>query len=157
MKGVKIMGHKNYTKYSENSEQIKNNEMEIDANKITDITPVNEIPENTEVKEGINIIENPEEPEVITSTGETVDDMAGESNVNPEIPENKEGATAVGTVVKCSKLNVRKEPSKDSDVVCVFSKNYTVTIDLDNSTDDFYKVILPIGEGYCMKNFIEIK
>ena len=116
-----------------------------------------EIPENTEVKEGINIIENPEEPEVITSTGETVDDMAGESNVNPEIPENKEGATAVGTVVKCSKLNVRKEPSKDSDVVCVFSKNYTVTIDLDNSTDDFYKVILPIGEGYCMKNFIEIK
>lgn len=63
-----------------------------------------------------------------------------------------------GTVVGCAKLNVRVAPRSDADVVCVIDKNTEVVVDTDESTDGFYKVFLSSGiEGFCMKEFIEIK
>ena len=63
-----------------------------------------------------------------------------------------------GEVVNCDKLNVRKEANKESDPVCVINKNEEVTITIEDSTEDFYKIITATGiEGYCMKQFINVK
>lgn len=57
-----------------------------------------------------------------------------------------------GTVVKCSKLRVRKTPSLKGEVIGELDKGTKVTI-LNDKSADFYK----IEGGYCMKNFIEIQ
>jgi len=65
----------------------------------------------------------------------------------------------VGSVTKgCAKLNVRKNPSVDAEVVHVLNEGDGFFIDDKNSTWDFYKVQLPslTVEGYCMKKFVEI-
>ena len=85
------------------------------------------------VREPVNVV--PEEPVVETP-----------------IPE------VVGVVTGCSRLNVRAKPDTDASVVCVIPKSSEVTIDESESTEDFYKVCTAAGaEGFCMKEFIELK
>ena len=63
-----------------------------------------------------------------------------------------------GVVVNCNKLNVRKEAKKESEVIVIINKNEQVTVNVTNSTEDFYKVTTATGiEGYCMKQFINVK
>lgn len=72
------------------------------------------------------------------------------------VEEIKQEAT--GKVIDCDRLNVRKEDKKESDVLCIIEKDSEVQINLDESTEEFYKVVTPSGiEGYCMKKFIEVK
>ncbi len=88
-----------------------------------------------------------EENDDILVTPAVVEDV-----IEPEISEPIEGF-----VSGCEKLNVREEPKKDADIVCVIEKDASVIIDVDDSTDSFYKVCTEAGaEGYCMKNFITI-
>lgn len=55
-------------------------------------------------------------------------------------------------------LNVYTRSDTSSEVVCMTYYNSEVEIDLDNSTDDFYKICAASGaEGYCQKEFITIK
>ena len=62
-----------------------------------------------------------------------------------------------GIVTDCVKLNVRKEPNTDAEIVCVIAGATEVAIDEANSTDVFYKVCTAAGiEGYCMKKFITL-
>ena len=62
-----------------------------------------------------------------------------------------------GIVVDCARLNVRKKPNADAEVVCVIGRSTEVMVDEENSTRTFYKVCTEAGvEGYCMKQFIEI-
>lgn len=62
-----------------------------------------------------------------------------------------------GVVVKCTRLNVRKEPTPKADILCTVDANCEVVIDEANSTEDFYKVYTAAGiEGYCVKYFISI-
>ena len=57
-----------------------------------------------------------------------------------------------------NKLNVRKEAKKESEVIVIINKNEQVTVNVTNSTEDFYKVTTATGiEGYCMKQFINVK
>lgn len=70
----------------------------------------------------------------------------------PEISEPIEGF-----VSGCERLNVRKEPKINATIVCVLNKDADVIIDVDESTDSFYKVCTEAGaEGYCKKDFITI-
>lgn len=70
----------------------------------------------------------------------------------------KEAAKIVGYVDNCECLRVRKESNVDSEELCIINKLSKVIIDLNNSTDYFYKVTTSDGvEGYCMKKFITIK
>lgn len=70
----------------------------------------------------------------------------------------EEAVQTVGFVDNCECLRVRKESNVDSEELCIISKLSEVVIDLDNSTDYFYKVKTSEGvEGYCMKKFITIK
>ena len=110
------MGNKNYTKYSDNS---NNNNV---------ITP--ETPAVTT------------EPEVTTEP----------------VTQNDSGTNILAIVTNCTKLNVRKEAKKDAEVVCIINKGTELAVDLYTSTEDFYKVSNSNGvEGYCVKDFIEIK
>lgn len=63
-----------------------------------------------------------------------------------------------GVVTDCSKLRVRKEPSTDAEVLLVINVLSEVTVDMDASTVQFYKVRTDAGvEGFCMKKYIAIK
>lgn len=80
------------------------------------------------------------------------------------IPEEVEATPAeteksiIGIVSSCGKLNVRETPTVGADVVCVVSLSDMVLVDLDQSTDDFYKVTCANGvEGFCMKDYITIQ
>ena len=63
-----------------------------------------------------------------------------------------------GIVEGCEKLNVRKAPNINSEVITVIPKGTNVLIYPDKSTKDFYKVSNDSGNvtfnGYCMKQFI---
>lgn len=84
------------------------------------------------------------------------DQESNESNFLDEI-KNVEDIAVTGIVTSCVKLNVRKEPNKDSDIISVLNQYTEVNIDLTNSTEDFYKITTFDGlDGYCMKRFIAI-
>ena len=72
-------------------------------------------------------------------------------------PEAAPVPPVTGIVANCARLNVRKKPNADAEVVCVIDRSTKVLIDETKSTKNFYKVCAEIGaEGYCMKQFIEI-
>ena len=64
----------------------------------------------------------------------------------------------IGVVTDCLKLNIRKEPNKDSDVVVIVTCLDELKIDPDASTDDWYAVCTVAGiEGFCMKKFVAVR
>lgn len=61
-------------------------------------------------------------------------------------------------VVTAGKLNIRKLPSPNGEVVAQVAQNTTLQIDTEASTAEWYKVYTPAGiDGYCMKKFVTIK
>lgn len=78
--------------------------------------------------------------------------------INKDVNEYvEEQLTKIGFVSGCTKLNVRKESSIKSAVVCVVDANTELEIDIGESTDDFYKVYTVDGlDGFCMKQYISI-
>lgn len=63
-----------------------------------------------------------------------------------------------GVVTDCMRLYVRKEPSADGEVVTVIDCLSKVMVDIDASTDEFYKVCTASGaEGFCMRKYIALK
>lgn len=63
-----------------------------------------------------------------------------------------------GVVVNCDALNVRNNANVKSIALCTIKKGDKVKIDVDDSTKDFYKVILKSGiEGFCMKKYITVR
>ena len=111
--------------------EVTNNEEVVIANVNEDILTISDNP-----TAGLSqIIEDVVEPEIIE-----------------EIVETK------GAVTGCSKLFVRTEPIKNANPAGVINENDKVTIDLKNSTEEYYKVLTNDGlEGYCLKTYIEIK
>lgn len=88
----------------------------------------------------------------MTSQVENVDE--------PIVEEVKQEIVLVdGIVSNCELLNIRKESSKDAEVLCTIGVNTMVKVDLtvDKEAEEFYKIVTPNGvEGYCMKKFITI-
>ena len=84
---------------------------------------------------------------------EEIDNVTlAEENVEPKFVE--------GVVTDCIALNIRKSPSMDADVVHVADSGCRVTIDLEHSMADWYRVVKIFDEevyGFCMKKFIEKK
>ena len=148
------MGNKNYTKYSENS----NNKVDIQEIPTTPgttpemVNNVEDLAVNLADQTGADVTVDVTINEIPT-TPETTPEVQNYSKKD----EDNYGAIAPAVVANCSKLNVRKEASKDSDVVRVVVKGDELVVDLDASTEDFYKVEVAGMEGYCVKDFIEIK
>ena len=155
-----------------------NNIEELNQNieEVTEVTEenVNEVEESTneteetteenteEVNETVEQIEE-NTTNVEESTEEVIkniDEAIVESN-KLEIDENNNRNIAQATIIGYTKLNVRKNPSKDSEVVCIITKDSSITVDYNESTEDFYKVYVNVDnapyEGFCMKEFISIK
>lgn len=60
--------------------------------------------------------------------------------------------------VNCLRLHIYSEPNENSDIVCKTRYLTDVAIDLESSTEDFYKIYTAIGaEGFCLKKFVTIK
>lgn len=65
---------------------------------------------------------------------------------------------ASGVVTECVRLNVRKTPSADGEIVSIIDCLTSVTVDLESSTDEFYKISAANGiEGFCMKKYIALR
>ena len=76
-----------------------------------------------------------------------------------KVEENEEVVEdMIGVVTDCLKLNIRKEPHKDSEVVAIVTCLDELRIDPDASTDDWYAVCTTAGiEGFCMKKFVTVR
>ena len=62
-----------------------------------------------------------------------------------------------GIVTNCTSLNIRKEPSVDSDILCFVRVGTTLMIDESTSTEDWYNVYTAAGmSGFCMKNYVRV-
>ena len=76
------------------------------------------------------------------------------SDPEPSVePENRK----FGKVSNCKKLNIRKLPSRDAEIVSELIEGSEVMIDEKESTALFYKICTEHGiEGFCMKDFIKV-
>lgn len=75
--------------------------------------------------------------------------------VNPEVVEKE---TVFGSVSNCKKVNVRKDASKDSDVLVVLDAGEKVEIEIEKSTDTFHGVKTRAGiYGFIMKDFLAVE
>lgn len=64
----------------------------------------------------------------------------------------------IGIVTDCLWLNLRDAPEPDAAVVTVIPALSEVSVDLDASTEHFYKVYTTAGiEGFCMKKYITLR
>lgn len=122
------MSRRNYSKYSE-----KNNNV---------IEEVVETEETIEATIDEAVIEN-ESPEIVL-VEETV-----ETVTVPEI--------VVGTVVGCTKLNVRENPNTAAAVLCVLDAAAEIKIDVAKSNNEWVNVLTAAGiDGYCMRKFVNV-
>lgn len=65
--------------------------------------------------------------------------------------------TVRGVVTGCSHMRIRDEPSHEAQVIFMVPALTEVEVDLEKSTDYFYKVRTPAGiEGFCMKRYISL-
>ena len=108
------------------------------------------------------LVNNPE-LEVEDTVEEKVDEPIEGQIVIPEVepivpeavvePENRK----FGKVSNCKKLNIRKLPSRDAEIVSELVEGSEVMIDEKESTALFYKICTEHGiDGYCMKDYITV-
>lgn len=139
------MKQKDYTKFANKEKEVEKVEV---INE--EVTSVDEALEETKEE----IIKTPEVEETI-ETSEVDETQVTESDES-EV-QNEQVVVVEGTVTGCARLNVRKEANKESQAIYILDKGSSVMVDLDNSTEDFYKIYTIEIEGYCVKEFIEIK
>ena len=91
---------------------------------------------------------------------------AAETVTEPEVVEPEvvmpqpveEPKFVIGKVVDCVKLNVREHPNTDAEVVCIIPEGTELQVDVDNYYDGWFRVYTAAGqEGFCMKQFINVK
>lgn len=93
---------------------------------------------------------HPEDPVLVDSV-----EIAEDTRVE-EIEEAVE--EIIGVVTDCLRLNIRKEPNKDSEVAVIVNCLDEVKIDPETSTDEWYAVCTVAGiEGFCMKKYIAVR
>ena len=141
---------------------MENNNIEELNQNIEEVTEVTEETTEESTNEVNEIIEQVEETvnEVEESTNEaeeTTEEVTEPEVIVPSIENNVENNEVIGKISGFEKLYVRKEASKDSEPVGIVTDKDDLSIDVDHSTDDFYKVITSNGlEGYCVKEFVKI-
>lgn len=64
----------------------------------------------------------------------------------------------VGVVTGCLRMAIYKEPRANSEVITVVTALTKVVVDVDKSTEVFYRVSTSKGaQGYCMKKFVAVR
>jgi len=104
--------------------------------------------QNNNIEEQIN---NFVEPEEVVDKNTEPENNTDENNI-------KDNVILSGTVNGCDKLNIRKEPSMNAEIVDIINKGTIVNINKDLSTEEFYKINIHNDiktiDGYCLKKFI---
>lgn len=142
-----------------------NNVEELNQNieEVTEVTePVveettEEVVESTEEVE--TTVDETEEStnEVLETTEEVTEEVTEPEVIVPSIEDGVENNEVIGKISGFEKLYVRKEADKNSEPVGIVTDKDDLSIDLNHSTDTFYKVITSNGlEGYCVKEFVKI-
>ena len=127
------------------------------SNKIKNDNEVNTINTALEIQNGVVADDVTENVTVTTLENKTVTDtdVVVTTLENKNTTETNSGAVSTGMVANCAKLNVRSKPSINGDVVTVLNANDKVIIDVDKSTDEWFKIRTADGvNGYCMRKFV---
>jgi len=64
--------------------------------------------------------------------------------------------TVSGIVKNCNLLNVRKSPSPKAEILTTLEKGAPVKVDLNGTTQNYYRILIDNVEGFCFKEFIGI-
>ena len=141
---------------------MENNIEELNQNieEVTEVTEETAEESTEEVKETVEQVEETinEVEETTNEIEETTEEVTDEVTEPEVIVPSIENNEVIGKISGFEKLYVRKEASKDSEPVGIVTDKDDLSIDVARSTDDFYKVITSNGlEGYCIKQFINIK
>jgi hypothetical protein len=138
------MSRHNYSQYSN-----KKNDNKIDITPDVTVEKENEV--NTAVTDEVDTtIKSTVENTSITDTDVTVTTIENKSTV-----EDKSGAVVTGVVANCKKLNVRSKPDINGDVVAMLNVDDIISIDVDKSTNEWFKICTVNGvKGYCMRKFV---
>lgn len=73
-------------------------------------------------------------------------------------PVKEEPTILSGVVTNCLRLNIRKEPESDAEILTILELLSNVVVDMTASTETFYKVRTEAGiEGFCMKKYIALR
>lgn len=98
--------------------------------------------------------------EVVEPTPEELPPQSKAKKAKKEEPVTKLIKLVTGQVVRISKLRVRKAASTKSDILEELSMKDFIHIDLEGSTDNFYRIFLDPKtqkrEGFVVKEFVEL-
>lgn len=87
----------------------------------------------------------------------TMEQPVIEEVISEETEEPKTDTFLDGIVHNCVKLNVRKNPSIDSDVITVLNEHDKIKVKDVDTLSDWYFIQLPNGEeGFSMKKYIAV-
>ena len=101
------------------------------------------------------VVEEIVEEKVVESVEEKNEEVAESSKEELIEEQSDEEALGIGVVTDCLELNVRKQPSKDAEVLKTIDALTEVVI--LKEINEFYEVALKTGEsGYCMKKYIAV-
>ena len=104
----------------------------------------------TKYSREVKTVTEPVVVEEVVATEPVVEEVINEPKQIEPLPPKS------GHVTECIKLNVRKDPSPNAEVIGTVNRGDSLIID-PSPFGDFYKVITPYGiEGYCMKKFVYI-
>lgn len=94
--------------------------------------------------------------EIIEPSEETVEEVTEIEDTVEEMTEAEEDTTeATFGKVNCSKLNVRKDPSINSNPLCIVE--YGTRMEISEFNSEWIKVLTPDGaSGYCMRKFVDL-
>lgn len=114
-----------------------------------------------------NKVEEPEQAAPVATPEATQNNVFTPEIVNaiPDVPGVAKVAEVTtldpeaknGVVFNCAKLNVREKPVVGSRVVSIIDANTELTVTIDESFGNFYKICTASGvEGYCIKDYVRL-
>lgn len=80
--------------------------------------------------------------------------VKAEKAVKSQPTKEEEIKTRDGVIVDALDVNVRKSADYKDNIIGCLCRNNFVTIDINKSTDEFYKITSPV-EGYVNKKFVK--
>ena len=110
-------------------------------------------PASTEEVTKTTSVENAKTSEETKSAENIVSTEPAPVATEPQNTEEKKDGLLKGVVVNCTRLNLRKGPTKENSVVAILPVGSELIVK-ECDEDDWYKVP---GKGYVMKAYIEIK
>ena len=136
------MSNHNYSQYSNNKKKKNYNKPKFDET-IEEVATFEDEGATTVDATVEDVVETTVEPAEIKMAVETVETVS--------VP-----ATVTGTVINCTKLNVRSKPAIDSDILAVLNSDTEIEIDPARSTAEWLKITIGGVDGFCMRKFVKL-